>query len=111
MLRLRCYWYYLLVRFLSETIDLSKKFKKKNKIVVLGGVHPSVLPQQSLADSGADCVIVGEGEITFDLLLQQLAKNEKPEIVFHYAAQIDVRKSVENPIEDAKINIQGTLNI
>ncbi|HCX27733.1 MAG TPA: hypothetical protein DHI91_01165, partial [Candidatus Portnoybacteria bacterium] len=66
--------------FYLETIDLSKKFKKKNKIVVLGGVHPSVLPQQSLADSGADCVIVGEGEITFDLLLQQLAKNEKPEI-------------------------------
>lgn len=38
-------------------------------------------------------------------------KKEKSEIVFHYAAQIDVRKSVEDPVEDAKINILGTLNL
>ena len=36
---------------------------------------------------------------------------EKPEAVFHFAAQIDVRKSVENPAEDAKTNILGGLNI
>ena len=38
-------------------------------------------------------------------------KKEKPEIVFHYAAQIDVRKSMEEPAEDARVNILGTLNI
>jgi UDP-glucose 4-epimerase len=38
-------------------------------------------------------------------------KNEKPDIVFHYAAQIDLRKSVKNPLTDAKINILGSLNI
>jgi len=38
-------------------------------------------------------------------------KKEKPEIVFHFAAQINVRKSVEDPIEDAKANILGGLNI
>lgn len=43
--------------------------------------------------------------------ISQIFKKEKPEIVFHYAAQIDVRKSVENPIDDAKINILGTLNV
>jgi len=43
--------------------------------------------------------------------IAQIFKKEKPEIVFHYAAQIDVRKSVENPIEDANINILGTLNL
>ena len=43
--------------------------------------------------------------------ISQIFKKEKPEIIFHYAAQIDVRKSVENPVEDAKINILGTLNI
>ena len=35
----------------------------------------------------------------------------KPRFVFHFAAQIDVRKSVANPIEDAKTNIVGSLNI
>ena len=33
------------------------------------------------------------------------------DFVFHLAAQIDVRKSVENPIEDAKVNILGSLNL
>ena len=35
----------------------------------------------------------------------------KPQSVFHFAAQIDVRKSVADPIEDAKTNIIGSLNI
>ena len=43
--------------------------------------------------------------------ISEIFKKEKPQVVFHYAAQIDVRKSVENPIEDAKINILGSLNI
>jgi len=38
-------------------------------------------------------------------------KKEKPEIVFHFAAQINVRKSVENPLFDAKVNILGSLNV
>ena len=43
--------------------------------------------------------------------ISQIFKIEQPEIVFHLAAQIDVRKSIANPIEDAKINILGTLNL
>jgi len=46
-----------------------------------------------------------------DSKISQIFKEEKPEIVFHLAAQIDVRKSVENPVEDSKINILGSLNI
>jgi len=41
----------------------------------------------------------------------EVFKKEKPDIVFHLAAQINVRKSVEDPINDAKINILGSLNI
>ncbi|HPO75183.1 MAG TPA: NAD-dependent epimerase/dehydratase family protein [Candidatus Pacearchaeota archaeon] len=50
----------------------------------------------------------------FDIQSQKVSgifKKEKPEIVFHLAAQIDVRKSVEDPIKDAKTNILGSLNI
>src|SRR3990167_4433752 len=35
----------------------------------------------------------------------------KPDVVNHHAAQIDVRKSVANPLEDARINIGGSLNL
>jgi UDP-glucose 4-epimerase len=36
---------------------------------------------------------------------------EAPEVVFHLAAQIDVRVSVEHPIRDAEINIHGSLRV
>jgi UDP-glucose 4-epimerase len=45
------------------------------------------------------------------LKISQIFKKEKPQVVFHFAAQIDIRKSVEDPIQDAKINILGSLNI
>lgn len=38
-------------------------------------------------------------------------KKEKPDFVFHFAAQIDIRFSVINPWEDARENIIGGLNI
>ena len=34
----------------------------------------------------------------------------KPEAVFHLAAQIDVRRSVEDPAFDAEVNVGGTAN-
>ena len=40
-----------------------------------------------------------------------LIKRTKPEVIFHLAAQVDVRKSVKDPIHDAMINIVGTLNL
>ncbi len=43
--------------------------------------------------------------------ISQIFQKEKPEVIFHIAAQIDVRKSVEDPINDAKTNILGSLNI
>lgn len=35
----------------------------------------------------------------------------KPEVVFHHAAQIDVRKSVVDPAFDAAVNVVGTVNV
>jgi UDP-glucose 4-epimerase len=34
-----------------------------------------------------------------------------PEVIFHLAAQIDVRKSLADPAWDAGINVQGTINV
>ncbi|OGY44952.1 MAG: UDP-glucose 4-epimerase [Candidatus Buchananbacteria bacterium RIFCSPHIGHO2_02_FULL_38_8] len=46
-----------------------------------------------------------------DKKLAEIFEKEKPEIVFHAAAQIDVRKSVEDPIWDASQNILGSINL
>ena len=35
----------------------------------------------------------------------------RPDIVFHLAAQIDVRKSIEDPSWDAGVNVGGTINV
>lgn len=43
--------------------------------------------------------------------LERVFRNERPNIVMHLAAQMDVRKSVEDPMFDAQVNVLGTLNV
>ena len=43
--------------------------------------------------------------------LVELMARRRPEVVFHLAAQADVRVSVERPLFDAEVNILGTLNV
>ena len=40
-----------------------------------------------------------------------LVSRTKPDVIFHLAAQIDVRKSVADPANDARINVEGTVNV
>jgi len=40
-----------------------------------------------------------------------LAGDLKPQVVFHLAAQIDVRRSVEDPAGDAQANVVGTIAV
>jgi len=42
--------------------------------------------------------------------LKEIFEKEKPEIVNHHAAQIDVRKSLKDFLFDAEVNIIGSLN-
>jgi len=37
-----------------------------------------------------------------------VAEAERPDVVFHLAAQVDVRKSVADPAFDARVNVAGT---
>jgi len=43
--------------------------------------------------------------------IDKVFQKEKLDYVFHLAAQIDVRKSVEDPVFDNRINVLGGLNI
>ena len=44
-------------------------------------------------------------------LINDLVRRFKPDVVFHLAAQMDVRHSVGNPLDDAYTNIIGLLNV
>jgi len=43
--------------------------------------------------------------------IKGIFKKENPEVVFHLAAQINLRDSVINPLKDAQTNILGSLNV
>jgi UDP-glucose 4-epimerase len=43
--------------------------------------------------------------------LERVIAKEKPEVIFHLAAQIDVRKSVTDPLHDANVNVMGTVRL
>ncbi len=46
-----------------------------------------------------------------DPSISSIFAKEKPDVVNHHAAQIDLRKSVEDPVYDAQINVLGSLNV
>jgi UDP-glucose 4-epimerase len=43
--------------------------------------------------------------------LHDVMRAEQPEVVFHQAAQIDVRRSISEPRLDTEINVVGTVNL
>jgi UDP-glucose 4-epimerase len=44
-------------------------------------------------------------------LVRSLLEQERPEVVFHLAAQMDVRVSAGKPVYDAEVNVVGTINM
>ncbi len=54
---------------------------------------------------------LAEIDIRDSVAVAALAGRAAPDVVFHLAAQIDVRKSVADPAFDASINVGGTANV
>ncbi len=98
------------------------------KILVTGGagfIGSQIV--DSYIDSGHDVVILdnlSSGKKEFinkkarfyyldilDKKLEKIFEKENFDVVNHHAAQMNVRRSVEDPLYDSKINILGTLNI
>ncbi len=99
------------------------------KVLVTGGAgfigsHVS----EHLLDAGCEVVIVDdlstgrrenvpgraafyEVDITDREALREVFRREKPTVVDHHAAQINVRTSVEDPVRDARINVLGMLEV
>ncbi|MDV7135044.1 NAD-dependent epimerase/dehydratase family protein [Williamsia muralis] len=55
------------------------------------------------------CRIV-EGDLTV-ADLETVVAQAQPEVIFHLAAQIDVRTSVSDPVADAQVNVVGTVRL
>ncbi|MBQ8148227.1 MAG: B12-binding domain-containing radical SAM protein [Lachnospiraceae bacterium] len=59
---------------------LAKKYKTEHNIIVMGGFHPTVMPEECL--QYADSVIVGDAEDTWEPFLRDCEKgNPKPQYI------------------------------
>jgi UDP-glucose 4-epimerase len=67
--------------------------------------------RENVEQALANGALVVETDIRDREALTDLFEEVKPDVVFHLAAQIDVRKSVADTPLDATINIVGTINV
>lgn len=54
--------------------EIAKKEVNPNCAVVAGGIHPTVLPKETIQNPFIDFVVIGEGEITFYEMVKTLAE-------------------------------------
>ena len=52
-----------------------------------------------------------EADVRDAAAVREILERAAPEVVFHMAAQIDVRKSAADPAFDARVNVEGTINV
>ncbi len=61
--------------------DLSAKYRKQGAKVILGGIHPSLLPEEAMVN--ADAVVVGEAEGIWPQVLDDVCHNKLESIYFN----------------------------
>ncbi|HXF01039.1 MAG TPA: NAD-dependent epimerase/dehydratase family protein [Solirubrobacterales bacterium] len=67
--------------------------------------------RQNLDDAIAKGALLLETDITDKAALSRTFEAHSPDVLFHLAAQIDVRRSVSDPVFDLGVNVGGTLNL
>ena len=67
--------------------------------------------RENLDDALSKGARLKEASIREPDALAEIFGEAKPEVVFHMAAQIDVRRSAEDPAFDASVNVGGTINV
>ena len=67
--------------------------------------------RENLAGALSAGAVLAEGDVTDRELVLAQAAAFQPELCFHLAAQVDVRKSVADPAHDAEVNLIGTINL
>lgn len=87
----------------SHTVDLL--ISQGHKIVIIDnlstGLSENVNPRANFYNQ----------DLSNHEKIKEIIEKEQPEVIYHFAAQIDIRKSVEDPVKDAKLNIVNTINL
>lgn len=74
----------------AKKIITTIKGRSPNSYVVLGGPHPTAMPNETLSDSNADAVVVGEGEDSFCSLVEKFSAGVRYKGVIHGEGRDDI---------------------
>jgi UDP-glucose 4-epimerase len=66
---------------------------------------------ENLAEAAENGTRLVQVDIRDADVVSQAIGEAHPDVIFHLAAQIDVRKSVADPAADARTNVEGTVNV
>lgn len=58
----------------SRGYDLAAEFKRRGKTVIMGGIHPTILPDEALQH--CDCVVAGEAEEIWEGILEDFENGQ-----------------------------------
>lgn len=67
--------------------------------------------RENLEDALARGAVLHEADVRDSAVVLELMHAARPELVFHLAAQVDVRRAVTWPEEDAAVNVLGTIAV
>lgn len=91
----------------SHLVDLL--ISEGHEVVVVDNLSHGKLANLAEARQSGRLTFV-EGDIRAVDLVEVFTQHQ-PEVVFHLAAQIDVRQSVKDPVADAELNILATIRL
>ena len=86
----------------NQAYKIADEFRRRGKIVVLGGYHPSALPEE--AKQHADSVVIGEAENSWPRLLEDYEKGEIKS--FYHSEPVN-----PNDISPAKRTLQKNVSV
>ena len=104
-----------IIAFSVETITakkaylMAKKYKKDNNIIVMGGFHPSIEPDESL--NYADSVLIGDAEDTWIELLNDIKEGKEIKKKYQSNYSCELKKIDQNfkPFKDKRYPGFGSL--
>jgi len=105
-------------------LTLAKKLKTENNLIVFGGAHPSILPQEVIKEDCVDIVVQGEGEQAVLKVVENVAngiKMKKQILHFDYIKDLDAipfpdrkliknERNIETAYKDNSVRIAAILS-
>ena len=83
----------------ARGLELSKMIKNKypDTVIIMGGIHPTVLPEETLKTEFVDIVVRGEGEIAVNLLYDAIKEKRNLSAIRGISYKDEVGKLIHNP--------------